>query len=116
DIAGINSTGTPGLIEGGSGGVTLMGNVIDLSTDASGNPTVTTTGAGPLGFQTHLVNRPIILGGGDVAGSLVYTDADNAAIAQGWNNGFSLITVTGGPGATDNPGGSNGPISTAKNV
>src|SRR5205085_2415878 len=102
---GINSTGTPGLIKAGSGTVILNANVIDLTTDASGNPTVTSTEAGQLVFEPPNI-LPIVMGGSDVAGSLVYSDADNAAIAQGGSNGFNLITLNSGSGT----------MATAKNV
>ena len=50
----------------------------DLATNA-GAPTLTSTGASPLLFQPNTATRPIIVGGSDSAGSLVYSDTDNAA-------------------------------------
>jgi hypothetical protein len=110
DTPGISSTPSPGLIQTYVGTVTLMADVIDLATDSSNRPTVTATGGtGSLFFEPSTASRPIILGGSDVAGSLVYSDADNAAIAQGGSNGFSLVTVANPPSGT-------GSISTANNV
>jgi hypothetical protein len=98
---------TPGLIIAGSGTVTLIGDVINLAT-SSGNPTVTSAGAGGLVFEPNTVARPIILGGANSAGSLVYTDTDNTAIAQGGSNGFGQVTIGNGTGS--------GAITTANDV
>ncbi len=100
-------SGSPGLLQSGSGTVTLTGDVIDLAT-RSGNPTITSTGGSALLFQPNIAGRPIILGGSDTAGSLVYSDTDNAAIAQGGSTGFGHITIGSATGS--------GTISTADNV
>ncbi len=65
-----------------SGSLLLTGDIIDL-----GDPnSVSTTGAAQLFFQPQTASRPIILGGNDTAGSLVFTDSDLAAIASGWSS------------------------------
>jgi hypothetical protein len=99
--------GGPGLIAGGGGNVTLTGDVIDLL-PSGGSPTVTSGNARLLLLQPNTAGRPIILGGSDKPGSLVYSDADNAAIAQGGPTGFGLIRIGRANGS--------GAVSTARNV
>jgi hypothetical protein len=91
----------------GTGSVTLTADVIDLAPNGA-NPSITSGGASQFFFAPNSVSRPVVLGGSDSAGSLVYTDADNAAIAQGGASGFGTITIGG-------PGGS-GAVTTAANV
>ena len=85
-------SGTGGALTTGSGNLTLIGNVIDLGAANS----VSTTGSAQLFFQPLTASRPIILGGSDASGSLVFSTTDQAAIA----NGFGLITV----GSATGPG------------
>jgi hypothetical protein len=99
--------GGPGFIAGGGGNVTLTGDVIDLF-PSGGSPAVTSGSARLLLFQPNTAGRPLILGGSDRPGSLVYSDADNAAIAQGGTTGFGLIRVGRANGG--------GAVTTAKNV
>src|SRR5262249_22301287 len=62
----------------------LTGDRIDL-----GNAnTVTSSGASALLFQPLTTSRPMILGGSDSSGSLVFTTADQAALS-----GFGQITI-----------------------
>ena len=96
-----------GAVTVASGNVILTGDVIDLVANA-GKPTVTSTGAGQLLFQPLTVGRSLFLGGSDTPGSLVFTDADGSAVAQGGANGFSLITIGNATGG--------GNVATADNV
>jgi hypothetical protein len=83
----------------GTGKLTLTGDLIDLSTNA-GAPTLTSSGGGQVLFQPLTASQPIILGGNDAAGtSLVYTDTDNSAIAQGGANGFAQLTIGSATGS-----------------
>ena len=93
-------SGTGGTLATGSGDLTLIGNVIDLGAANS----VSTTGSAQLFFQPLTASRPIILGGSDTTGSLVFSTTDRTAIA----NGFSLITIGSATGT--------GTITTASNL
>jgi hypothetical protein len=79
-----------GFLQSGNGAVTLIGDVIDL-----GAPnTIRTTGSSQLFFEPFTPSQPIDLGDAtDQAGSLTFTPADSAAMAQGGPNGFSQITI-----------------------
>jgi adhesin/invasin len=84
-----------GTVRTATGNITLQADGIDLGLPDS----VTSTAAAPtadLTFAPSTPGQPIVLGGPDVAGHLVYTDADNLAIDQGE---FALLTI-GGPAAT----------------
>jgi autotransporter-associated beta strand protein/parallel beta-helix repeat protein len=97
---GVVDVATGGTLTTGSGALTLTGDVIDLGAANS----VSTTGSAELFFQPQTASRPIVLGGGDTSGSLVFTTADRAAIASG----FSLITIGSAGGA--------GAVTTASNL
>jgi hypothetical protein len=88
-----------GTLTSGSGNLTLTGDTIDLGAAGS----VFSTANGDLVFQPLTASRPILLGGSDTSGSLVFSDTDLAALS-----GFSQVTI-GSPTGT-------GAITTANNL
>jgi hypothetical protein len=76
-----------------TGNVTLTGDIIDLGAPGSVNSTSTTAHSSQVLFQPFTASRPLILGGDNVAGSLVFTNADLAAVAQSGTSGFALLTL-----------------------
>jgi hypothetical protein len=76
-----------------TGNVSLTGDVIDLGDPGSIASTSSTVHAGQLSFAPFTPGRPIVLGGSDTAGSLVFSADDASAIVQDATAGFSQIVI-----------------------
>ena len=88
DLSGTLFAGGSGSITTNTGFLDLLGNVINLGVANS----VSSTGGSTLFFTQSDGDFPMILGGNNVTGSLVFTDTDLAAIASG----FGLVKIGSG--------------------
>src|SRR5262249_8619571 len=100
-LGGVLASG--GGLSVGSGDLTLNGDVIDFRPGFYAGGSGSSTANGRLFFQPTTASRPLVLGGSDTPGSLVFSNADLAALS-----GFRLIILGSASGS--------GAVTTANNV